>query len=633
MTTTIKTSAYTKRSFVLFFISIWILSISFLSADTGSGLAPENKPDTTWFSDAGYGIFLHWGAYSQTGGRWKGLERNRDLWGEWIKNRASISTADYEIMARSFDPTDFNPEEWASVFKEAGAKYVVLTAKHHEGFAMFHTATTKFNSFDWPDHYHGDPVKSLGDAVRADGLKFGVYYSQQIDWHNQRWKAQFEEYFNNICAPQVTELTTKYGPMSVIWFDIGMPNHDEAEQLKQIVRKNQPEALISPRIGGGVTGDYTGGGDNEVPASVRPSPWESCMTLTQHWSSYPQDISQKSSLEVIRLLADIRSKGGNMLLDVGPDHKGRLIPRDVTVLRQVGLWLKRNGEAIYGVHASPLPGVPWGRVTSKGDMLYLHLFDMPPQGEILVPGIRGEIAEAWMLEDQKKTPLPVTPDGAEDYRVGLDVNHTPAEAFDPYDTVVALKLKPEATFDTEYLIDGDLANEFHPALADLTGGAVYGHRHVIYSQLDEPGVERARYDETAQLVKPESAMEWTFRSTHDGDFHLILSYAWKEAIPGTLKISVDNEVFTANVQPRDGTVEHPYTEIRAGTVAIRKAGEHVIRVQCNIPSASKKDGGVIIHQLTLVPSRTTPLETSTDGDGKPLSAASQVPVSSTGTKK
>lgn len=318
------------------------------------------KPDTTWFSDAGYGIFLHWGAYSQTGGRWHGLERYRDLWDAWLKNRASISTQDYDAMAREFNPTGFNPGQWAQVFKEAGAKYVVLTAKHHEGFAMYHSQSSKFNSFDWPAHYHGEPVKELGDAVRAAGLRFGVYYSQQIDWTNQKWKAAFTDYFNNVCAPQVNELTTRYGPMAVIWFDIGI-KHDMAEQLKAIVRKNQPQALISPRIGGGVEGDYKGGGDNEVPATKQPPPWETCMTLTQHWGNYPQDVSQKSGRDIIRDLADIRSKGGNLLLDIGPDAEGRLAPRDVIVLREVGDWLEKYGESIYGVASSPLTPVPWAR--------------------------------------------------------------------------------------------------------------------------------------------------------------------------------------------------------------------------------------------------------------------------------
>ncbi len=592
------------------------------AADAGGGsgaaAAPDNKPDTKWFTDAGYGIFLHWGAYSQTGGRWKGVERNRDLWDAWLKNRASISTKDYEDMAHSFNPSQFNPKDWAEVFKESGAKYVVLTAKHHEGFAMYHSAASKFNSYDWPEHYHGEPVKELGDAVRATGLKFGVYYSQQIDWHNQRWKAPFEEYFNNVCAPQVNELTTLYGPMAVIWFDIGMPNHDEAVQLKAIVRKNQPQALISPRIGGGVAGDYSGGGDNEVPSSKKPAPWESCMTLTQHWASYPQDISQKSAREVIRLLADIRSKGGNMLLDVGPDAKGCLAPRDVIVLRQAGVWLKRNGEAIYGVGMSPLARVPWGCVTANGDMLYLHVFDLPSRGEVLVPGVKGKVESAWLLEDPARTALPVTADGAEDYRIGLNVDHVPAEALDADDMVVAVKLAPGAAFDEEYLVDDDMTNEFHPAVAKYSGGAAWSHPRVVYSQVDEPAVERARYDEVGQLVKPESALEWRFRSTRDADYHVVVNYAWDEPTPGALKVSVDGEDFTVNVQPTAGTLEHPFVRVRLGTVAIRKAGEHVLRVESTVNGVTKKDGGVHINQVDLAPSRTTLLDASVDADGKPL---------------
>ncbi len=221
-----------KPLHLLLFPAILLLhGASLFAAD--QAVPDPGKPDTAWFTDAGFGIFLHWGAYSQAGGRWKGLERTRDLWGEWLLNRANISGPDYEALARSFNPTQFRPWEWAEASRMPAPGYVVLTAKHHEGFAMYHSRASRFNSFDWPDKYHGDPVRELGDAVRQAGIKFGVYYSQKVDWHNCHSKnVTFEDYFYKICIPQVTELVKGYGSLAILWFDIGIGDKTEAGRLR-----------------------------------------------------------------------------------------------------------------------------------------------------------------------------------------------------------------------------------------------------------------------------------------------------------------------------------------------------------------------------------------------------------------
>jgi alpha-L-fucosidase len=295
-------------------------------------------PDTRWFTDAGFGIFLHWGAYSQSAGRWKGKERTRDLWGEWIWHRAGIGREENGEFARTFNPASFDGAEWERAFKESGARYVILTAKHPEGFAMYRSKASPFNSYDWPASYHGEPVRELGDAVRKAGLRFGVYYSQQVDWRHyvepgaEAADFDFGAYFRSVCLPQVRELLTGYGPMAVMWFDIGIRDKGACQELKDLVRNLQPKALVSPRIGS-CGGDYDGAGDSEVPTLPQASPWESCMTLNHHFAAYPQDVYQKSATEVIRMLAEIRGKGGNLLLGIGPDSEGRLAPRDVVVLR------------------------------------------------------------------------------------------------------------------------------------------------------------------------------------------------------------------------------------------------------------------------------------------------------------
>jgi alpha-L-fucosidase len=593
-------------------IGILLGGVTALAADPAAVVA--DKPDTTWFTDAGYGIFLHWGAYTTAAGRWKGVERHRDLWDAWLLNRANVSGTDYEALARTFNPSKFNPQEWATVFKEAGARYVVLTAKHHEGFAMYHSKVSNFNSYDWPADYHGDPVRELGDAVRQAGLKFGVYYSQKIDWHNNHAKGvTFEDYFYNICIPQVTELTRDYGPLAILWFDIGIGDKSEAQQLKDVVRKYQPQALISPRIGANL-GDYAGGGDNEVPTAPKTPPWESCMTLNHHWGYYPQDVYQKSATDVIRLLADIRSKGGNMLLDVGPDDKGQLAPLDVLILRRVGRWLDTFGSSIYGVRATPLAPVPWGCVTSgTGNMLYLHVFEIPQRGEVLLPGIKGSIEAAWLLGDPGKAPLPVEPDRPIDYRIGLQTSQSPVDALNADDTVIAVRLAPGATFGADYLLDDDERNEFRPSAAKRGGSASYQHQRVTYSDPDDPSVEKARYDEIGAIPSAGASLAWTFRTTHSGDYHVVVDYALSGSASSQAVVQIDSEQFTLNAAPTPGDPAHPFKTERLGTVAIRTAGEHSM-----ILRAIAATGSLKINKITLVPTRTTPLDASVDAQGRVL---------------
>ena len=545
-----------------------------------------------------------------------GKERTRHFWGEWIRNRAAISQEKYGELARGFNPVEFKPEDWAGVFRDAGAKYVVLTAKHHEGFAMYHSQASKFNSYDWPANYHGEPVKELGDAVRSAGLKFGVYYSQKVDWfHFGKVYSNFNDYFEKVCVPQVTELVKGYGPLAILWFDIGLGERAQAERLKAVVRQYQPEALISPRIGA-IPGDYSGGGDNEVPPTPRAAPWESCMTLTQHWAGYPQDVTQRSAAEVIRVLADIRSKGGNMLLDIGPDDKGNLAPRDVLILRRAGAWLRKFGVSIYGVKASPLSRVPWGCVTAGGDsVLYLHVFEIPPRGGVLLPGVKGAIEKAWLLGDPEEKALPVKAEGERDWWIGLDVKSAPAEALNADDTVVAVKLAPGAELGADYLVDDDVRNEFDPVAAKRTGKAAYRHLRLTYTTAEEPAVEIARYDSEGTVPTPDSSLDWTFRAILPGDYHVIVDYACVAPAGCKAVVRIDAETFPLNATPTPDDREHRFRTVRLGTVAIRNEGAHLLTLA--------PEGGaehLVINKITLLPTRTTPLNASVDAEGHPFAA-------------
>lgn len=578
---------------------------------TGYAVADESvsRPDTGWFQDAGFGIFLHWGVYTVAEGRWNGLERKKDLWAEWLRHRAEISKADYEALARKFAPHDFDPRKWAGIFKNSGARYVVITAKHHDGFAMYKSKVSGFNIGEWPVDYNRDIIMDLGNAVRASGLDYGVYYSQKIDWqHEPDWgkkPEKFNDYLENIAMPQVEELLKRYTPLSIMWFDIGLSKQEDALRLEALVRKHSPRTLINSRIGGGISGDYASGGDNEVPPVPKDPPWESCMTLTHHWAHYPQDVYQRSATEVIRTLADIRSKGGNMLLNIGPDKDGNFDARDLVVLRRVGDWLALFGESIYGVGATPLARVPWGCVTrGKDGILYLHVFDMPPAGEVVLPGVVGEVDKAWMLGDPKKKAIEVLPDGDRDHRLVIPVQTVTAKALDASDMVLAVKLAPGAEFDQMYLLQDDLINEFKPATAILSGSATRKHERVVTTIEEDPAIERARHDDIAFLDQ-EGRLAWSFRTTHAADYHLVIDYAELSERPRVITVTLDGETFSAQLQTTPDDKLNRFRTLRVGTAAIRSDGEHSIAVTV---TGGKPGEHVLFNGLRLVPTRTTLLD-------------------------
>ncbi|BDI28538.1 alpha-L-fucosidase [Capsulimonas corticalis] len=321
-----------------------------------------------WWREARFGMFVHWGLYAVPGGFWNGKPVggravNTQGYGEWIMHNAEIPVADYAKLAPQFNPTQFDADAWAQAAKDAGMKYLVFTAKHHDGFAMFHSKVDEFNIFDGTP-FHRDPVAELAAACRKKGIKFGLYYSQSQDWSHPggaawdgHWdKAQdgdYDAYLRNVAVPQVKELLTKYGPISVFWFDTDTDMTPERAAPFVESLKLQPNIIYNNRLGGGFSGD-TETPEQHVPATgFKDRDWESCMTINTTWGYRSDDFNFKSTEELTHNLIDIASKGGNYLLNVGPDAQGVIPAPEVERLKQMGAWLKTNGESIYGAQASP----------------------------------------------------------------------------------------------------------------------------------------------------------------------------------------------------------------------------------------------------------------------------------------
>jgi len=399
---------------------------------------PARAKRLAWFREAKYGLFIHWGLYAIPAGEWKG-KRSLGL-GEWIMNRSQIPVKEYEQLAARFNPVKFDPDAWVQLAQDAGMKYIVITSKHHDGFAMFASKVSRYNIVE-ATPYKRDVLKALGDACAKRNMRLGFYYSQAQDWHEpggagNTWDfgpdqgpdgkelKAYDEYLRNKAEPQVKELLTGYGPVALIWFDTPrMMTPERGKRFTDLVRSLQPTTLIDGRLG--TDGDYRSTGDNVIPSETSTEAWETPATINDTWGYRTDDTNWKSPGQIALKLVDIVSKGGNYLLNVGPTAEGVIPEASQDILRTVGRWLKVNGEAVYGAGPSPfgdefgeysargakdvrgnklfLPQTEW-RVTTKPGKLYFTFFS-EPRAPFELPAMKNTITRAYRLADKAPVEL------------------------------------------------------------------------------------------------------------------------------------------------------------------------------------------------------------------------------------
>ncbi|MCL5128536.1 alpha-L-fucosidase [Algibacter sp. L4_22] len=383
-------------------------NVGFAQSSSKKKLSDDERME--WWRDSKFGMFIHWGAYSIIGG-----ERGTKIAGggaEWAMDKLDYTIEDYEKFPEMFNPQLFDADAWVSMAKNAGMKYIVLTSKHHEGFALWDSKVSDYDVMD-TSPFKRDIVKELSEACKKQGIKFCLYYSI-VDWHHPQAQGnlypnynisqhddpsvvnpEFPEYYENYMKPQVGELLKNYGDIGVVWFDgdwISDYTTEMGKDLYKYIRDIQPNTIVNNRVDKGRTGmdgmnnhpgkfagDF-GTPEQEIPDTGIDTDWEACMTMNGTWGYKPSDNNWKSSEDLIEKLVDIVSKGGNFLLNIGPDGFGRFPAESIRRLDAMGQWTKKNGEAIYGASASPYAKPKWGRYTQKDGVVYAHVFDWPKDG-------------------------------------------------------------------------------------------------------------------------------------------------------------------------------------------------------------------------------------------------------------
>jgi len=567
----------------------------------------ERDARMAWWRDARFGLFIHWGVYAVPGGIHKG--KPVDGYGEWIMEKGKIPGEEYKAYAAEFNPTKYDADAWVALAKKAGMKYIVITAKHHDGFALWPSAASDWDIEATP--YKKDLLKPLVEACKKHGIKLGFYYSQAMDWNNggacspdPNNKRTMDQYVDEVAVPQVRELLTNYGDDApvILWWDTPAAMNEqraakliEPLKLKPGIIHNNRLLKVAPcgvvdmdALKSGKREPYAG--DTETPEQHIPATglgdhdWEACMTINHTWGYKSDDHEWKSTKILLQNLIDIASKGGNYLLNVGPTGEGLIPQPSVERLEEIGKWMDANGESIYGTGASPFPKLSWGRCTTKksegGTTLYLHVFDWPKDGKLLLPGLESKVQSAQMLVGGAKLKFEKTENG-----VVLDL---PAEAPDANASVIKMEIagKPKVVqMFIKPAADGSIV--LPAALVDFgipkKGGA--------------PSLQQsAKGVEISSWSNPEALVSWSFSGLQAGNYEVLAEISGLQNTKATLEIGPAAPALNVDVSGIKKTKEaedveqlpvsftatgdyHKFETQSLGKIEIKEAGEMTLTIR------------------------------------------------------
>ncbi|AHF16990.1 alpha-L-fucosidase [Niabella soli] len=566
--------------------SFLLLCVTFFSSRAQVALTPEQR--VQWFSDARFGMFIHWGLYSAAEGIWKGERlRNGNNYAEWIRYRNRISKEDYGTLANRFQWDKINPEAWVLLAKNAGMKYIIITAKHHDGVAIWNSKASDYN-LSKLGHTNRDVIKELAAACKKHGMKLGFYYSHWLDWeHPYGWDhnkaitgpvtdAQYNQYWQEKVMPQLRELLTNYGDIAVLWFDMWLNykntivKKEQLEQVIKLVRALQPGCLINSRLGlpsdtPGI--DFETLGDNQFGAVYKEHPWETAGTIAHSWGYNALENQWKSTSQLLQSLIGNVSLNGDFTLNIGPRADGSVPYEGINRLNDMGKWLKKNGESIYGCTGLNLrPGQhDWGRITTKMNgtkqMVYLQVYNWPLDQVLRLTGILSKPEKAELLTDAGRKPLPFTQNGP------LTHIQLPDKAGDNFVSTIVLQYALPLKLDEEVAAESSF------------GGCSLNSENLWENA---PQYKQVKYDglkPTHRVINKPGRIAWEFYAPEAGVYSVDLSYhnASQEKVAVTVNVSNQDLVKELGptgkvvVEPNDSNTDE-FAEERIGTISIPQKG-------------------------------------------------------------
>ncbi|NHA05398.1 alpha-L-fucosidase [Mucilaginibacter sp. HC2] len=560
-----------------------------------------------WWRDARFGMFIHWGIYSLPAGEWEG--KNTGGYAEHLMRKAKIPRSAYLELAHRFDPVKFNADKWVRAAKYAGMRYLIITAKHHDGFAMYNSQVSDYNIVKQTAWKH-DPMVDLAAACKKYGLKFGFYYSHAFDWEHpdapgndwdyqnpggdlnlfggRDWYDLHPEllpkavnYVDKKAIPQIKELITKYHP-DILWFDTPqkLPLSENIRILKAI-RETAPNIVVNGRLARGSgnlqMGDYKNTGDRPAEFFPATGDWEAIPTTNESYGYSKFDKSHKPVSFFIRLLAKAASRGGNLLMNIGPMGNGEFAPEDTAILQGIGRWMSKNSASIYQTTKTPLPYQSWGVSTRKNNLLYLHVFNWPKDGKLIVGGLKSTVNKVWQLANKKELKFNrINP---------LDIAiHLPDQAPDTSNTVLVMETTGQIETDTVRLLAShETINRLLAFDARLEGkGFSFGD-----------GKTSSYYVEGWKNTN--QSVNWDFRLIEPASYKVILKYVADTVDEGTYELSAGRFKVqgSINALPKGTLVK----EQALGTVPL-EPGTYSLSIS---PVEIKKTGLMKILEVQLIP--------------------------------
>ncbi len=578
-----------------------IISISLLLfLSFGKINAQKTTERVQWFVNDRFGMFIHFGLYSAAEGYWHGEKiRNNNNYAEWIQYRNRIDTKDYISLINRIQWDEIDPEQWVLLAKKAGMKYLTITAKHHDGFALWDSKVSDYDLGNYTSPKR-DLIKELSVACKKHGIKLGLYYSHWIDWqHKYGWdhnkelsgltQKEYDQYWQEKVIPQVRELLTNYGDISIMWFDMWIPHSKtivtkkQLLQLKDLIRELQPNCLINSRLGLSVDEDndidFRTLGDNQLGKEKLDYPWQTAGTVAHSWGFHATENQWNATSKILQNLINNVSLNGNYMLNIGPRANGE-IPYEITDrFEKIGNWLKTNGESVYKSGAFDLRSDlhDWGRITTKTEngktKIYLHVFNWPLDKQLRVTAIQSKPSKIYLLKDKLKTPIPFTHQAVVT-RISL-----PVDLPDPYVSVLVME------FDHKPEIVKGLVGE------STGGGYALTPLNTINSKGSTKILSPSRYGTIPQrlIIEEDSKYTWKIYFDKPGTYKVDASYSFQEEKPGKdiLLIKTAGQELKHKLQITGKTVGEPnsawvidsFNNYNTGSININKPGFYNISLE------------------------------------------------------